>query len=272
MILTDTFYSDEENALSEEFLKQGYVVKPVADRLALDAMRTEVARLVCSYLSLDFPDEVGTFLNQIQNYIPQLELNDLRLYLYKELNQCSWYRPTYFKLARPYIESLGGNELAMQNRINLSIQMPDDDSSLLTIHTDLYGGETPFQIVEWIPLVDVYDTKAMFLLPPEYMRKIIKRLKDFDETGMDKVFEEVRDELVWIEVSYGDVLIFSPNLFHGNVLNVTEESRWSMNVRITGLFTPYGTAEKKLGSYYLPITTRVVSRVGMDNRLPNWTS
>ena len=89
---------------------------------------------------------------------------------------------------------------------------------------------------------------------------------------MDKVFEEVRDELVWIEVSYGDVLIFSPNLFHGNVLNVTEESRWSMNVRITGLFTPYGTAEKKLGSYYLPITTRVVSRVGMDNRLPNWTS
>jgi len=271
LVLTDTFYSDEENALFEEFLKRGYVVKPAADRSALDAMRTEVANLVCGYLDLDFPDEVGIFLNRIQNYVPQSELNDLRLYLYKELNQRSWYRPTYFKLARPYIESLVGNELAMQNRINLSIQLPDDDSSLLTIHTDLYGGETPFQIVEWVPLVDVYDTKAMFLLPPEHMREITKRLKDFDEIGMDRVFEEVRDDLVWIEVSYGEVLIFSPNLFHGNVLNVTEESRWSMNVRITGLFTPYGTAEKKLGSYYLPITTRVVSRVGMDNQLPSWT-
>ena len=67
MILTDTFYSDEENALSEEFLRHGYVVKPVADRSALDAMRTEVVNLVCSYLNLDFPDEVGLFLNRIQN-------------------------------------------------------------------------------------------------------------------------------------------------------------------------------------------------------------
>ena len=35
-----------------------------------------------------------------------------------------------------------------------------------------------------------------------------------------------------------------------------------MNCRFTGLFTPYTGAEKKLGSYYLPITTRPVTKNG----------
>jgi hypothetical protein len=39
-----------------------------------------------------------------------------------------------------------------------------------------------------------------------------------------------------------------------------------MNCRFTGLFTPYTGAEKKVGSFYLPITTRPVSRIGMAYR------
>jgi sporadic carbohydrate cluster 2OG-Fe(II) oxygenase len=63
-----------------------------------------------------------------------------------------WFRPTYFGPARSTIETLVGNELAMQDRVNLSIQLPRDDSSLLPIHADAFGGETPFQVVEWLPL------------------------------------------------------------------------------------------------------------------------
>ena len=42
-----------------------------------------------------------------------------------------------------------------------------------------------------------------------------------------------------------------------------------MNCRITGLFTPYTGAEKKLGSYYLPITTRPVTKLGAAYREPS---
>ena len=42
-----------------------------------------------------------------------------------------------------------------------------------------------------------------------------------------------------------------------------------MNARFTGLFTPYTGHEKKLGSFYLPITTKAVSRIGMDFEQPS---
>ena len=38
-----------------------------------------------------------------------------------------------------------GNELAMQNNINLSIQFPDDVSSLLPLHADTWSGDSPFE-------------------------------------------------------------------------------------------------------------------------------
>jgi sporadic carbohydrate cluster 2OG-Fe(II) oxygenase len=65
------------------------------------------------------------------------------------------------------------------------------------------------------------------------------------------------------------VLVFSPNFLHGGVVNEEPETRWSMNCRFTGLFTPYTGAEKKLGSYYLPITMRPVTRMALQYREPS---
>ena len=59
----------------------------------------------------------------------------------------------------------------MQKKINLSIQLPKDKDSLLDLHSDIYAGESPFQVVVWIPLVDVYDTKSMFLLNQFIIKK-----------------------------------------------------------------------------------------------------
>ena len=57
-----------------------------------------------------------------------------------------------------------GNELAMQNNINLSIQIPNDETSLLPIHSDTWSGDSPFESVLWVPMVNCYNTKSMFIL------------------------------------------------------------------------------------------------------------
>ena len=265
----ESFTTPEEDALSEAFLQQGYIVRDVAHPDALNTLRHSILEIACDYLSVDFPEDEGQFLNSIHKVVPVEKLNDFRLAIYNGINARSWLRPTYFALGRRVTEVLVGNELAMQNRVNLSIQMPEDDSSLLGIHSDAFSGETPFQVVQWLPLVDVYDTKSMFLLPPKFNRGIIPKLKTVLEAGgADRLFEEVQEQLVWVDVPYGKILIFSPNLLHGNILNTTSETRWSLNCRITGLFTPYASNEKNLGGFYLPITTRTVSRIGMDYRSP----
>ena len=44
----------------------------------------------------------------------------------------------------------------MQKNLNLSIQCPNDNSSLLPIHFDVWSGDSPFEINLWVPLVDCY--------------------------------------------------------------------------------------------------------------------
>jgi sporadic carbohydrate cluster 2OG-Fe(II) oxygenase len=263
MSVVRSFVTEADASLANEFLERGYVIRPVEDRASLDALRAEVCALLCGELGVGVPDDIGAFLDTIHTRLKVADLNRVRLAVYRAMNERDWFRPTYFHLARGIVSALVGNELAMQNRVNLSIQFPQDDSSLLDIHADVFGGETPFQVVEWLPLTDCRRTKSMFILPAPQTEAITPRLAEIGDGGMAHLYEMVEKDLVWLDVPYGTVLVFSPNCLHGNVRNDEAETRWSMNCRLTGLFTPYTSPEKKIGSYYLPITTRPVSRVGM---------
>lgn len=269
MALIETFIDPAEKSLSEEFLKNGYVIRDVDNRPALDAMRRKLVEIVCEHAKLELPKDDGEFLDNIHKQVPVAKVNDLRLTVFNKMNAHGWFRPSYYAVARRTIDTLVGNELAMQNKINFSVQMPNDSTSTLGIHADTWSAETPFQVVEWLPFTDVYDTKAMYILPPEHNRTIVPRFKEIcKDGGSARLFEEFKDRLKWVSVPYGKVLVFSPILLHGNIVNTTPETRWSCNVRFTGLFTPYTSDEKRLGTFYLPITTKIVSRVGMNYREP----
>jgi sporadic carbohydrate cluster 2OG-Fe(II) oxygenase len=268
MALTEVFQSAKDASVAEEFLGSAYVIRDVEDRAALDQFRREIVLAAARTINHPPPEDDGAFLDNIHRLVPVENLNSLRLGLYGELNSKPWFRPTYFKLVTRLVETLVGNELAMQNRINVSIQMPEDRTSLLELHADVFAGETPYQIVQWLPLVDVRATKSMFILSRPKSEEVVTRLRDFSEGGMRALFEAVEPDLAWLEIPYGKVLLFSPNVLHGNVVNEETTTRWSLNCRYTGLFTPYGIGERSLGSYYSPITARPVTRMGMAYRQP----
>jgi sporadic carbohydrate cluster 2OG-Fe(II) oxygenase len=268
MSLVRTFYDSGDAPLVEEFLQRGYAIVDVDDRAALDEMRHEIVLAACRHMEIEPPADDGAFLDRLHDILPVDKLNALRLGLYRALNDRDWFRPTYFGLARRALETLVGNELAMQNRINLSIQMPHDRTSLLDIHADVFSGESPYQVVEWLPLVDVQGTKSMFILPRPKSEAVTARLREFGAGGMKALYEHVKQDLVWLTIPYGKLLIFCPNFLHGNVINEETTTRWSLNCRVTGLFTPYVSAEKSLGAFYLPITPRPVTRLGMAYEQP----
>lgn len=267
--MVENFFTPEEVELSRELLRNGYVIRDVDDRAALDELRVVIVELVCKHLGCKMPSDLGVFLDGIHEKVKPEELNDLRLFVFRAMNELSWLRPTYYAIGRSLISALVGNELAMQNRVNLSIQMSNDNSSLLDLHSDVYGGETPFQVVQWLPLVDVFDTKSMFILPSEKSKAAAQRINKLKEGGMTQLYEQVKPDLVWLKIPYGKVLIFDSSCLHGNTVNLSKTSRWSLNCRFTGLFTPYTSYEKKLGSFYLPITTRAASRIGMRYEPPS---
>ena len=260
------FLNPTEQAVSEEYLEQGYIIRPAADVEALTWIRNQFMRLLTENIGTNPSEKVEDVLNHIHRSVPVAELNTFRLKIIRGFNAIEGFREMYYRVARPYLETLVGNELAMQLRINLSIQFPGDDSSLLPVHADTWSGDSPFEVVVWLPLVDCYDSKAMYLLPPDGSQVLNEQFSALAGASSEALYQSIQTKVKFLNVRYGEVLIFDQALPHGNRVNREGETRWSMNCRFKGIFTPYG--DKKIGEFFEPITLRAASRNGMAYRLP----
>ena len=260
------FTTDGDDRIARDFAERGYVIAPAEDRAALDAVRDLLADTAAKHLNVDRPRDAGAFLDGIAASVDIAGLNALRLALIEELAGTAWFRAAYFSTARTLLESIAGNELAMQRSLGLSIQLPNDESSLLPLHSDAWSEDSPYEVVLWIPFVDCLRTKSMFLLPPQADRRWRERMSEFATQGVEALYTAVEPELEWLEIPYGNVLVFTHTMMHGNRVNVEPDTRWSINIRFKGLFTPY--SDKQLGDFFDPITLRPASRVGLGYRLP----
>lgn len=261
-----SFLSAQEQRIAEDFLRDGCVIAAAEDRAALDRIRDFVAAAAAAFLGEPAPGDPQRYLDGIGERLDVVRLNDLRLAVIDALGGAAWFREAYFACARRLLEIVAGNELAMQRGVGFSVQLPDDDSSLLPLHSDVWSEDSPFEVVLWIPLVDCFRTKSMFVLPPDADARWRPRMREFAGGSVDALFAAVESDLRWLEIPYGHVLVFTHTLMHGNRVNVERTARWSMNVRFKGLFTPY--ADKQLGDFFIPITLRPASRIGMGYRLP----
>lgn len=255
------FSRPEDQELSARFLHDGYIIAPSEDRARLERMQARIVELACSFLKIEAPTDPLRFLNDVADLVPVDRLNEFRLHVIDGINRTDWFRRAYFDTARNLVERVVGNELCMQRRINLSIQLPDDESSLLPVHSDVWSGDSPFEVVLWIPMVDCFDTKSMYLLPPAEAAAFDRDFKSRAGASAEDIFRSMENDLRWMQVPFGSVLLFNQNLPHGNRINRETEARWTMNCRFKGVFTPY--MDKKLGEFFEPITLRAASRAGM---------
>lgn len=260
------FSLPKDQEIGDRFLRNGFVIAPSEDRAALDRMKDCIAGIAARFLNLDAPKDAGAFLNSIASRISEGRLNDFRLAVIDGINATDWFRRAYFDTARSLIERVVGNELCMQRRINLSIQLPNDQSSLLPVHSDTWSGDSPFEVVLWIPLVDCFKTKSMYLLPPAQTTAFENDFKRRAGCSAEDIYHSIKDDVRWMEVPYGSVLLFNQNLPHGNRINLEAEARWTMNCRFKGVFTPY--QDKKLGEFFEPITLRPATRAAMAYQPP----
>ena len=80
------------------------------------------------------------WFDKIHQQVASGQINEPRMHCYSELNKEAWARPTYYSMARKTLEQVVGNELVMQNRININIMMPGDSGSNIPIHIDVHSG------------------------------------------------------------------------------------------------------------------------------------
>ncbi len=263
-MIDTAFQQPDEQDVADRFVNDGFVTAPADDRVGLDRIQRRAAELAADYLRLPHSNEPQDLLDNIHSCVSADDLNGLRMHVITGLNAEPWLRPTYFRLARSTIETIVGNELCMQRRVNLSIQLPADDSSLLATHSDVWSGDSPFEVVVWVPLVDVFRTKSMYLLPPSVNGEMQDRMASL--RSAEELYKTIKPHLVWCEMPYGHVMVFNQTLMHGNRVNEEKGTRWSMNCRFKSIMSPY--ADKRFGEFFEPISLRPATRIGMQYKLP----
>lgn len=259
------YFDQDETTISEEFIQNGYIVSDIENKQDYENfLKPFVEHLSSTYMVNR--NNLTEWLNDVHQVISPEKLNDFRLNIIQTINNDKYFRESYYRLAKPLLDIIVGNELAMQRRVNLSIQLPEDDSSLLHVHADTWSGDSPFEVVVWVPIVDCYGTKTMFILPPNKSQRFYDNYTHLQEKDSEYLFKFIEDDLEWIEIKAGQCLLFNQTLPHGNRVNKETETRWSLNCRFKGLFTPY--ADKKLGEFFEPITAKPASLIGLNYRLP----
>jgi sporadic carbohydrate cluster 2OG-Fe(II) oxygenase len=257
------FLNNEEKKISKEFLDKGYIIRKVSNKKSLEY----ITLLIKKSIQLVLKNKKHSIdLDKFHNLVSIEELNQVRLGIINNMNEDKNLRFHYFNLARDLIYILSGNELMMQKNINLSIQLPKDLSSLLPIHSDVWSGDSPFEINLWLPLVNCYSTKSMYILEQKYNKNFLEYMKKNNLSSSEEIFKVLKNKVKWLKINYGEFLIFNQSLPHGNVVNLEKETRWSMNCRFKSFFSPYG--DKKIGEFFLPITTRAITEIGMNFEYP----
>lgn len=261
------FLSEYENNLTNEYISKGYLVCKIQEKESILELRKSLIDIVKKELSIKKDISDDNFLDLVHEFISVNQLNDFRLKMISKMNSLPNFRENYYKVVKSYLDAIIGNEVSMQLKANLSIQLPKDDSSLLPIHADTWSGDSPYEVVVWIPLVDCFKTKSMYILPSKKYAKIEESFKTIPDANTDDLFGYVEKDVEWIEIKFGEALIFNQALPHGNRVNLENESRWSMNCRFKGVFTPYG--DKKIGEFFEPITLKPSSLYGLNYKLPD---
>ena len=206
----NNFLTINEKKISKEFEEKGFLIRDIEDLESLNKLRSIFLKLCSLNLKNKNSSNIKEdLLNQTHKKIKSNDLNKFRLKIINEINKKKETRELYYKVSKPILDVILGNELSMQSRVNLSIQLPNDKSSLLPVHSDVWSGDSPFETVVWLPLVDCYKTKSMYILPPQKYEKIKKIFLEKKFNSSESIYKKIKKDLIWINIKFGQVLVFN---------------------------------------------------------------
>ena len=223
----------------------GLVTHKLDDFQLFDTLKLRIEKVLSQEFGISMVK-----LDEFHKYINANDLNNIRLRLASSLNEKSYASDLIYSNLSKLLTGILGPDLAIQKNVGLSIQLPGDASSLLHVHSDVYDSDcSPYEIVIWIPLVNCYDTKSMFYLPFSEASSIKKYLELSESLRKDLKFPQViKESIKCMEIKPPSIALFSHSIWHGNTVNATDETRFSLNVRVKNVFSPY--RGKKLGDFF----------------------
>lgn len=192
-----------------------------------------------------------TNLSKLHEHITVVELNEKRMAVFKHINSDQRLVELIRSICSDEMRKIVNGPISYQVKINVSIHMPYDRSSVLSAHCDSWAGDSPYQVNVWIPLTKCYQSNSMFIVNRNTSLTWLRAIAN----GSSLELIENSNHYNFIEANVGDAILFNGNLFHGNVCNVTNSTRVSINYRMKHVAAPeYSLVfpDRSSPFYYMP--------------------
>lgn len=242
-------------------LRDGYATISACNLEPLLELRSKIHALICQEFGIEGAD-IEASLNGFHKHITSYslgEFNKKRVGLIQRISTEVDASGLIFSAFENSITRILGPDILAQKGCNLVLQPPLDPNPS-ELHRDT-PANSPYELVVWVPLVNAYATKAMYILTAEDTKKAFDFLEkspmEWDE------FEKKCKSLSRIStVEFGKALIFNASLLHGSDINNETETRVSLNIRYKNLFSPSGF--KNQLQFFKPIRVSDFARIGSE--------
>ena len=111
--------------IEKKFEENGYVILP-ANKKLLDKLRSNILMKIKKNKNIKITNQKkidnSKILNNFHHLINSKNLNSLRFDIYNKINSNPEFSNIFYDITKIYLDSLIGNEISMQKKINLSIQ------------------------------------------------------------------------------------------------------------------------------------------------------
>jgi len=222
---------------NKRFVEQGYDLVTADNPGRLTGLRQDIFAKAKELVG-EGSDDPEEFFNNFHNLeLRGPDLNNMRVELIRYCSEHMGVGRAVFESFEGSLSQLLGPDVVVQKTTNLVIQQPGDPDVVPT-HRDS-PLNSPFEIVVWLPLVNVYGTKSMYVLDRAKTKAGLDLLKNPDSGYRDLGhFTEGQGEA--LEMPFGEALFFWPGLVHSVAVNSEQETRWALNIRYKNLFAPAG--------------------------------
>lgn len=270
--------------VSAQFLTDGFAVLPLAETAALDDARDALQHALRRVLG-----RPGVSLGDYHLHATGVGVHDAVLEtLTDELRKGGHARHIVESQREAFIR-LVGPDLCVQRVPYLRIARPGVEADNVDYHRDTHYGRSPFEVSVWIPFVDVPPEMALRVLPgshvaPESEYPTSQTVREDVQRGSLKhrlgfpyapkrMLGDFEARMVPVPVRYGEILIFSLSIVHGQRVNTSDRARFSCDTRVVNGLAPIAwEASVSSGRYYETLARSAVSeqarRYAVANDLP----
>ncbi len=247
------------NRINKNYVKKGYCVVDLVNTKTLKKLRSslenEISMLVKSNKKVD-----------LKNYH---KIIDDKIHEKVQWHLCNYFRKKKFchTIASEQIDLLRqiiGTDLLVQRDPFLRIARPGKETDNIGFHRDTVYGQSPYEISILITLVDLNPKECLKYLPYSHLKSDRKfKFLELETSSVQKGSKKHKLGFPYSpkipkikstdfnspSLKFGQAIIFSPSIVHGQKINQGKSTRFSFDFRVVNKFAPINIQTKTNRGY-----------------------